>query len=378
MSVSQGNDRAEPSLIGSVRIDETGLRHRFEAPYLGDYALGWLPVFAPVDADLPFEAVDEWGNRHRIEFARANPRTREMTTSATVTDAYTHLYSKPDGVTTVFSMARGVPVSIRSSGEWHYGRKALTRNDYKLVAQRRLDAEELARLVPEWETYRLADRAIRQAIPVEDPAAFDAAQSVGEIERIAREALARITRRDLRKALEKARSSSVEAVDWLKETAAKDAALIGQRVAEYGRTLQSYNGDSRRLADFEGKVLVLDYWYRGCGSCMRAMPDLIALSREFANDPVVVLGMSTDRKPEDARFVIEHFRIPFPVMAAGGHDESMGITLFPTVLVLDGTGAVRSVHHGAGTHDAIRRSVKRLLAEKDAAAEGDMARPPGS
>ena len=39
-------------------------------------------------------------------------------------------------------------------------------------------------------------------------------------------------------------------------------------------SLEDQQGKTVKLADFKGKVIVLDFWYRGCGWCIMAMPQI--------------------------------------------------------------------------------------------------------
>jgi RNA polymerase sigma-70 factor (ECF subfamily) len=46
-----------------------------------------------------------------------------------------------------------------------------------------------------------------------------------------------------------------------------------------------------KLADFRGKVVVLDFWAHWCGPCVGSMPRLIALHKRFSGQPLVVLAL---------------------------------------------------------------------------------------
>ncbi len=70
--------------------------------------------------------------------------------------------------------------------------------------------------------------------------------------------------------------------------------LVGKQASE----LDAIDLDTRRpvrLADFRGKVVLLDFWAYWCGVCIGNMPYLMELDRKFAGRPLVILG------PTDAR-----------------------------------------------------------------------------
>jgi thiol-disulfide isomerase/thioredoxin len=151
-------------------------------------------------------------------------------------------------------------------------------------------------------------------------------------------------------------------------------------------------GKPVRLADFRGKVVVLDFWGYWCGPCTGAMPHLAALHRKFAGRPVAVVALHDqsvqsradyDRRVAFARKAFWNgedlpFRVlldrPDPDKAADRDPEGTGVTCkrygivgFPTVFVIDQEGKiVAPVRHT--DHDGLERLVERLL---NRAAGGD-------
>ena len=53
------------------------------------------------------------------------------------------------------------------------------------------------------------------------------------------------------------------------------------------------NGKSVRISDFAGKWVLMDFWSRGCGPCLKAVPELGAVSNEF-KEKLAVVSISLD------------------------------------------------------------------------------------
>lgn len=79
---------------------------------------------------------------------------------------------------------------------------------------------------------------------------------------------------------------------------AKASAVIGEPATDW-HTID-LSGVPRLLADYRGRVVVLDFWYSGCGWCLRSVPQMVALADEFKNQPVAVLGVNWDSEINEA------------------------------------------------------------------------------
>lgn len=109
---------------------------------------------------------------------------------------------------------------------------------------------------------------------------------------------------------------------------------------------QDLNGHRHSLKDYKGKVVVLDFWHRGCGWCMRTIPQVKQVAEQFLGQGVVVLGMNTDRDEKDARLVISKLKLAYPTLKAEALPAKYMIPGFPTLLIIDQQGIVRDMYVG--------------------------------
>jgi peroxiredoxin len=143
--------------------------------------------------------------------------------------------------------------------------------------------------------------------------------------------------------------------------------LVAATPADWRAT--DFDGNSHALADYRGKIVVLNFWHAGCPWCMRSMRHVVALSDEFQGEPVAVLGVNSDEEPSDVRRVATLFRIEFPTLleerSGPRLQDTYSIDMWPTVVVLDQKGEVRHVHPGYSPtlQDEIAAKVRELLAE---------------
>lgn len=111
-----------------------------------------------------------------------------------------------------------------------------------------------------------------------------------------------------------------------------------------GRTL---DGKQVSLADFRGKVVVVNVWGSWCGPCRAEAPMLAQASRDLAKKGVVFLGIdSRDPSKDAAKAFVRRFDVPYPSLY-----DQQGSTLLafrgtltpnsvPSTVVVDPQGRV--------------------------------------
>jgi thiol-disulfide isomerase/thioredoxin len=145
------------------------------------------------------------------------------------------------------------------------------------------------------------------------------------------------------------------------EEAKRIGSILNKPAAEWAA--KDLQGKAWSHTDLKGKVVVMDFWYRGCGWCMFAMPQVKQLAADYKDKPVVVLGMNTDRKDEDAQLVVKELGMKYPQMKAEGLPQRFGVQGFPTLVIIDQAGIVRGFHVGyrADLRQKVSKRIDELL-----------------
>ena len=139
------------------------------------------------------------------------------------------------------------------------------------------------------------------------------------------------------------------------------------------RELKAIDNTSFRLADFDGKVIVVNVWATWCGPCRREVPDYEKVRKEFAGREVEFIALTTE-DPLEARGQVQKFvrdmNFGFRI---GWADPATARTLMngrssiPQTLVLDKHGQI--VSHWRGYSQADSRGRLKLAIEKALSAE---------
>lgn len=84
--------------------------------------------------------------------------------------------------------------------------------------------------------------------------------------------------------------------------------------------LRSLEGRRVRLADFRGRVVLLNFWTTWCTACVAEMPELVALQKKHA-DQVTVLGISLDFVPDSHGHLGGHAAVEEQQDSPGDHHD---------------------------------------------------------
>jgi thiol-disulfide isomerase/thioredoxin len=242
--------------------------------------------------------------------------------------------------TATFDLKRGLLEKRVSTWKQSYGFKGQGRAEMKLVDIQTHDAPWCAKFAADAERYFTAQKEFKKVTEVDDgtPESMDKAVAALKATKDGIESPELQHQIDhLLEEFQRYRTSS--------EEESKDRkALLGQQAEEFKTT--DLNDKPHALADYRGKVVVLDFWYRGCGWCIRAMPQLKEVADHYHDNQVVVLGMNTDDEVDDAKFVVEKMSLNYTNLKAVGLPEKFKVHGFPTMIIIDQEGKICDVHVG--------------------------------
>jgi cytochrome c biogenesis protein CcmG/thiol:disulfide interchange protein DsbE len=146
-----------------------------------------------------------------------------------------------------------------------------------------------------------------------------------------------------------------------------DTALSdGKRIAAPSSTLPVLGSEARRsLADYRGKVVVLNFWASWCPPCVDELPLLERTQRRIAARGATVLGVNYKDIPEDALDFVRRFRLSYPSLRDrdGEYAERYGARAFPETFVVDRRGRIAALRRGPVDRRWLDRALRPLLTE---------------
>jgi peroxiredoxin len=116
-------------------------------------------------------------------------------------------------------------------------------------------------------------------------------------------------------------------------------------------TLPDLLGQPRQISEWDGSLIVLNFWATWCPPCAREMPLFQERHVAHSADGLTILAVAIDDPGITAAFVAD-FGIEFPVLV--GQDDAMAVAeaygntigALPYTVLIDRSGVVRLAHHG--------------------------------
>ena len=132
--------------------------------------------------------------------------------------------------------------------------------------------------------------------------------------------------------------------------------------------MPTVDGKQVSLADYKGKVVILDFWATWCGPCRRGIPDLIELKKEYG-DKVEIIGVSVDGITRDGSTVkdikpfAEEFNINYPIALGDLKliNSYGGIRSIPTSFIIDQDGKMVAKYEQLVPKETYIKEINKLL-----------------
>lgn len=129
------------------------------------------------------------------------------------------------------------------------------------------------------------------------------------------------------------------------------------------------DGVERSLAEYRGKVVVLNFWATWCAPCKKEMPSLARLQAAYPADQLAVVPVATGRNAPEAitRFFAEVGAQSLPILLDAKQDfaRANGVFGLPATILIDKDGNERGRLLGEAAWDGpdARKIIDALLAE---------------
>jgi peroxiredoxin len=126
-------------------------------------------------------------------------------------------------------------------------------------------------------------------------------------------------------------------------------------------TLKTFDGRAVSLADYRGKVVLLDFWGTFCAPCMAALPELQAMHEKNAARGFVVLGVTVDDRPALVKKATAKLTYPI-VQATPQVWSAYKVNALPSLVLVDRDGRIAKRFGGEADRAAMQAAIEKALA----------------
>ena len=160
------------------------------------------------------------------------------------------------------------------------------------------------------------------------------------------------------------RLAALAATAWIAAAGAADLTPWGGG-ATPPLELQDLQGRTHRLADYQGKVVLVHFWATWCAPCREELPAIEKLRAGMAGRPFAVLAIDVDEPKSRVERFLKEAPLSLPLLLDGGARAARAwkVRILPSSYLVGADGAVRYVHQGMLDWDepAARERIGELL-----------------
>jgi peroxiredoxin len=144
----------------------------------------------------------------------------------------------------------------------------------------------------------------------------------------------------------------------------KDNGIIGSSRPNF--SLPDVAGEVRNIAEWDGKVIAINFWATWCPPCIKEIPEFVELQHKYQSQGLQFIGIALQR-PEEVLDFMKEKGMNYPVLA--GEMEVIEISelygnnigALPYTVIIDRAGLIQYVKRGPLSMDSAESIISKLL-----------------
>jgi thiol-disulfide isomerase/thioredoxin len=131
--------------------------------------------------------------------------------------------------------------------------------------------------------------------------------------------------------------------------------------------LHDLDGNRTRLSQYQGRIVVLNFWATWCGPCKEELPRLGRLAQQYAQENVAFVLVSIDepKKLPSVREFVAQQKVALPVWVGSSPEQLedlSGTNIVPATLIIDQKSEIVRSINGEAQEQDVKEAVDWLLA----------------
>ena len=140
---------------------------------------------------------------------------------------------------------------------------------------------------------------------------------------------------------------------------------VGSKAPDF--TANDIQGNSVKLSDLKGKIVVLDFWASWCIPCKKSMPHLIELYNQYKDTSFTIIGVNVDTEMKKLREFESDLNTDIPFTLIFDKDSQIPplyeVEGMPTTVVINKEGIIKYKEVGYTTElkDKLDKTIAELI-----------------
>lgn len=140
---------------------------------------------------------------------------------------------------------------------------------------------------------------------------------------------------------------------------------------DYDFTLTSIDGEPLKLSDYQGKVVLVNFWATWCGPCVVETPALVRMYNKYKSKGFAVVGVALQSEEDGVKEFVKRYRVPYAI----GRDTTSEVGLryqvfaLPSSFLFSPEGKVKKAFTGFVAEGALERELQKLLGPSEVEAQ---------
>ena len=150
----------------------------------------------------------------------------------------------------------------------------------------------------------------------------------------------------------------------VKPVAKKTLSVLNKKRIDF--SLPDLTDQQRKFSEWDGKVILLNFWATWCPPCRREIPAFIQLQDDYANKGFQVIGVAIDEKDAVIDYT-DGLGVNYPVLLGNAAALDIGARYgnrfgqLPYSLIIDKKGIIRYIGKGELHYEGIEKEIQPLL-----------------
>ena len=127
---------------------------------------------------------------------------------------------------------------------------------------------------------------------------------------------------------------------------------------------QMLDGRARKLSDFSGKIVMINFWATWCAPCKAEIPGLLEIYREKKNH-FEILGIAEESEPKDIHAFVKELGISYPILLDGNGKigEQYRLYAYPSSYLFAPDGSLVRQYPGYLDESVLRKDLAEMERE---------------